>query len=641
MHEIAYTCDAMGCRFVSVLAALVALVSVSSCGRRGPELPASGAPTTGDVFGGKECNSVRNPLEPVLTAWKSDDRAQITALRQQGVIAVRYAVQGCNVELEVLPNCTGPGKYAFTPSPFKNRDIIERQSELFAELPLGAARLAGEVARDRALRTDYVRVGVASLPSGQSYAPTELRGPDCPRATHVVARIYLGGFAMAAGETSKVRAEASLFGLGGGGRNTSSIKTLFVDGVPEACEQAYASGEESPRCAVPLRVGLLPLAGHAMPECPVGSAWDGARCVRSHVVTQVNCPAGTQWNGSECAARVSTSCGAGFHFEVGKGCLPHIAADPLVAPPADYAIAASELKKWNEFSPDVGANQTARENAQKAMMGYYSAKRNKSEAARYVVHAAYHVAKMKAASGAIDTEKWWKNTIKAWESYKKVAPVEEGRNSAVGSPEATLAAQAEYTLLDQEITKKFDYQSGHHRFKGTPVQVIEAYRRQATVAKGWYEKLQVVIDKYVSHEYTTVAIARQGTLYDSLRTGLYNVRPPELQLFDAKQEALLKKHEEGDQREKVGAIRAKVQQAWLDARDNETNPADEVMVDRYASAIVLSRRYDVSHASVVHAIRRLAFFTEVIGEPRMKRFSAKVKDLNYTEGMFPKMLQAR
>ena len=318
----------------------------------------------------------------------------------------------------------------------------------------------------------------------------------------------------------------------------------------------------------------------------------------------------------------------------------NLGASPKEIAEADYIIASSDLKKWDEYSPDTGANQTARKNAQNSMMNYYDANKKRNEAAQYVVHAAYHVAKTKVASGAGDTDKWWRNTMDAWEAYKKVAPSKDGKNTAIGSPEATMAAQAEYTMLDQEITKKFDYESGHHRFKGTPVQVIEAYRKQAGVAKQWYDKLQTIIDKYVSPEYSTVAIARQGTLYDSLRTGLYNVRPPELQMFDKKQEAMLKKAEESDNpdlQEKVDAIRVKVQQAWRDARDKEINGADEIMVDRYGNAIMLSRRYNVSHPGVIHAIRRLAFFTDVIGEAKMKQFTAKVKDLNYTEGMFLKM----
>ncbi|MFO0570825.1 MAG: hypothetical protein U0263_34630 [Polyangiaceae bacterium] len=318
----------------------------------------------------------------------------------------------------------------------------------------------------------------------------------------------------------------------------------------------------------------------------------------------------------------------------------NLGASPKEIAEADFIIASSDLKKWDEYSPDTGANATARKQAQNAMMNYYDANKKKTDAAQYVVHAAYYVAKTKDAVDSGDTNKWWNATMDAFDAYKKVAPQKDGKNSALGSREASMAAQAEYTMLDQEITKKFDYESGHHRYKGTPVQVIEAYRKDATVAKTWYDKLQTVIDKYVSPEYSTVAIARQGTLYDSLRTGLYNVRPPELQMFDKKQEAMLKKAEESDNpdlQEKVDAIRVKVQQAWRDARDKEINGADEIMVDRYANAIMLSRRYNVSHPGVTHAIRRLAFFTDVIGEAKMKQFTSKVKDLNYTEGMFLKM----
>ncbi len=48
--------------------------------------------------------------------------------------------------------------------------------------------------------------------------------------------------------------------------------------------------------------------------------------------------------------------------------------------------------------------------------------------------------------------------------------------------------------------------------------------RTPVEAKKCYDKLQHVIDAYVSPEWTTAAIARQGSLYDSLRTGLYNTR---------------------------------------------------------------------------------------------------------------------
>jgi tetratricopeptide (TPR) repeat protein len=317
-----------------------------------------------------------------------------------------------------------------------------------------------------------------------------------------------------------------------------------------------------------------------------------------------------------------------------------LGASPKEIAEADFVIAQADVKKWDEFSPDKGANQDARKKATASMMNYYEANKKNAAAAQYVVHAAWWTAKMKTAGDAADTNKWWQNTMDAWTAYKAVAPQKDGKNAAIGSTEASMAAQGEYTLLDQQITKSFDYESGHHRYKGTPVKVIEAYRKDAAVAKQWYDKLQVGIDKYVSPEWSTVAIARQGTLYDSIRTGLYNVRSPELVMFDKKQEAMLKKAEESDNpdlQEKADAIRVKVSQAWRDARDQEINGADEVMVDRYGNAIVLARRYTVSNPTVTHGLRRLAFFTDVIGEAKMKQYTARVKDLNYTEGMFQKM----
>jgi hypothetical protein len=316
-----------------------------------------------------------------------------------------------------------------------------------------------------------------------------------------------------------------------------------------------------------------------------------------------------------------------------------LGASPKELAEADFTIASSDLKKWDEFSPDTGANAAARKSAQSSMMSYYDSHKKKSEAAEYTVRAAYWTAKTKDAANSGDTNKWWQATVDSFDAYKKVAPQKDGKNSALGSPEANMAAQAEYTMLDQQIEKSFDYETGHHHYKGTPVKVIEAYRKDATDAKKWYDKLQSVIDKYVSPEWSTVAIARQGTLYDSLRTGLYNVRPPELVMFDAKQEAMLKKAENSDNpdlQEKADAIRVKVAQAWRDTRDKELNSADEIMIDRYGNAVVLSRRYNVSNPGVTHALRRLAFFTDVIGEAKMKQYTSTVKDLNYSEGMFLK-----
>ncbi len=307
---------------------------------------------------------------------------------------------------------------------------------------------------------------------------------------------------------------------------------------------------------------------------------------------------------------------------------------------ADFLIASATVKKWDPNSPDTGANQRARVAAQNSMIQYHDANRGRPAAYKYVVHAAHKAAEAKRAANSPSQDEWWKKTIAAFDKYAASAPKKDGKSEAVGSPEASMAAEAEYVLIDAELKKSFDYDTGHHRYKGTAVEVVEEYKKDATKAKEWYEKLQVVVDKYVSQKWATVAIARQGSVYDSLRTGLYNTRPPELKMFSADVERKLRIAEEsGDPalEDKADQIRFEVRQAWTKKRDEELDSADRIVVDRYAVAVTLGQRYNLSHDSITRAIRRLAFLTEVAGEAKMAEYTANNKDLKYQAGMFQRI----
>jgi hypothetical protein len=317
-----------------------------------------------------------------------------------------------------------------------------------------------------------------------------------------------------------------------------------------------------------------------------------------------------------------------------------LGASPQERAEADYIVASADLKRWDAFSPDQGANAGARRTAQRTMDEYYRANKNKDAAMQYVVQAAYWSARTRRDAEGNDKWVWWKSTISAFDRWRKLAPVTAGRSSALGSREAGMAAEAEYALVDEELRTKFDYEAGFHRYKGTAVQVMQKYRADVIEAKKWDDRLQHVIDAYSSPEWTAAALARQGTVWDSVRTGLYNTRPPELKMFDAKQEALLKRAENSDNPDlqaRADEVRVTVQQQWRDAREKELNGADEIMIDRYGKAIVVARRYSVTSPEVTRALRRLAFFTDVIGEAKMKRYTASVKELSYTDGMFLRM----
>jgi hypothetical protein len=211
--------------------------------------------------------------------WDAGSRASLRAKRSLGVVAVRYHAEGCNVELEVLSNCIGTGTYTYLPYSSHETKIVHDSRELYAELPIGAARLGGKLLGHRALRTDYMIVGMEQLPVVEAYRASDLRGPDCDRATHVVSLMYLGGFAMVAGDTRTIEAAASVFGAGAGGAQEEGTEHVAREGVAEACSRAETENRENDQCAVPLRLGLLPIAGRAPGGCAVGWSFDGHQCV--------------------------------------------------------------------------------------------------------------------------------------------------------------------------------------------------------------------------------------------------------------------------------------------------------------------------------------------------------------------------
>lgn len=293
-----------------------------------PELLPTETPAT--VFGSSEaCEAFAPPREPDLMAWAPSSRANLKMLHEQGVVAVRYAVDDCSVTLEVL-DCVGEDLYDFSPYSARETKVAKTERELLAELPLGGSRLGGEVGDGRALRTDYMLVGVKRISVRTAYDGARLRG-KCGRATHVISKIFVGGFGMAAGRSEVLAGGATVFGVGAGVRQEREAKRLVQEGDPEACLAAQRTGDQEPRCTVPLRVGLTPIAGRAEGGCPSGTEWDGQRCVGERAVV-ARCPAGTEIRDGECRPPVDTSCPPGLVFEEGAGCRPVTPEPPPSVP---------------------------------------------------------------------------------------------------------------------------------------------------------------------------------------------------------------------------------------------------------------------------------------------------------------------
>ncbi len=275
-------------RRLTLLVTVAAALSSCSSGKGHVATPALDA---------RGCSVDAASPTPYAVDWTANDRATFDARARGGAIVVRH--DGCR--LEVLPGCRGPGAYDFRPTTTKHEiETIRTSSELRASLPVGAAKLEGNLSRAGALSVEMNVVGVweATRPH---VGRTELVGA-CQGATHVVASYTSGSFVLREGATSGASGSAGAAGVGVEGSSAREGGFLAHDGDARACQASTAHATKPPDgCDAVLRLSLAAVA-------------DG-------VPMDARCPHGTRWTGSECSARVDRVCPAGTHFEENKGCV--------------------------------------------------------------------------------------------------------------------------------------------------------------------------------------------------------------------------------------------------------------------------------------------------------------------------------
>jgi formylglycine-generating enzyme required for sulfatase activity len=227
------------------------------------------------------CPNIKRPDEPSVVSWDASALSSLKARMNQGGVVVRYSVEGCKAELEPLPYCVVKGaKYQYQWLPGTEKIEARSSREVFAELPLGAASLSGKLSGGKMLRVDVKQAGLSELPFDVKLDREALEG-DCDRATHVVARFYLGGFTMVSGESKQLSAKASIFGFGGGGEAEQGLSVENSVGQKAACDAAQEKDEQQAGCSFPLRIGLRSLRSPASnaaaaPPQPVATALPAA-----------------------------------------------------------------------------------------------------------------------------------------------------------------------------------------------------------------------------------------------------------------------------------------------------------------------------------------------------------------------------
>lgn len=236
---------------VAVLASTVC--GLVACGNGAVLAPPK--PPEWEAGGQAKCSVQKSASEPLVVEWPSADRAKLEAKTREGLVAVHYS--GC--ELRVLGQCRVSGRYGFVGTTAKkDRETIRTSDELFAKLPLGAARLEGTLARSGTLDVRMSIVGRYS--SDRPIVDlAELEGA-CEGATHVVAGVIVGAFSFEAGAANAAGASGGAFGAEAGGRAEAERSVLSSDGLEASCENASPDAQAPPvGCAALLRIELAPI----------------------------------------------------------------------------------------------------------------------------------------------------------------------------------------------------------------------------------------------------------------------------------------------------------------------------------------------------------------------------------------------
>jgi hypothetical protein len=309
---------------------------------------------------------------------------------------------------------------------------------------------------------------------------------------------------------------------------------------------------------------------------------------------------------------------------------------------ADFLVADYDYRQWNPSGADSGQNKQTRLEAEMALGRFHAQNRNNNAASKYVLEASYKLARMKRAGNDPAEKAWLKLTVANWQAFDRLGTKNaDGVKESNLPPYADYGAEADFALVDADMREKFDYQTNHHRYAGAVDEIVGEYeasgelkkpgqfQKSVKEAENWKNQLDRIVSTYKSVEWTPAALARQGSVYDSIRTALFETRAPALKYFTAREENLLKSLEQSgrdDLQEKADQYRDAKKDAWRERRDREIAGADEVTVNRYLTAVLIARQFSVRNAAVQNALSRLAYLENVLGAAKMRDIVSKVVD---------------
>jgi hypothetical protein len=151
-------------------------------------------------------------------------------------------------------------------------------------------------------------------------------------------------------------------------------------------------------------------------------------------------------------------------------------------------------------------------------------------------------------------------------------------------------------LLDDALRVSFDLSTGHRHYAGTESAVLRAAQKDlAEIRDTWGPRFERIGRRYGSPEWAAAAMARWGSLYDSVWTGLRLALPG--------------------------------------SGDASLEGCAQSMVSRYAMAGYIARKNDIVHPLVRSALARLADLTDAVGDAKMKAYVEATPDPTLPTGL--------
>jgi len=224
--------------------------------------PAGAGPSRmldGTAVGRSRCSEGLIDTSPFVVEWDATDLATFEAHASRDLMFVRYA--DCAIEL--LRGCSDggiPGRYGRYREPVFTSGTVESfsmkdEDELWAKLPLGAARFGAAVRVGQSLELRYHVSGVVQATRDSVIRAAVADNQRCAGATHFVSAYNLGAFELLSHKGAAAGAEVGVQGAAGiGGRTSSESSNLKQGGSLESCETQAQRG-----CRVPIRLVLQPI----------------------------------------------------------------------------------------------------------------------------------------------------------------------------------------------------------------------------------------------------------------------------------------------------------------------------------------------------------------------------------------------